>query len=62
MANIDSTTLNDNAFMQAFGQVQQVRTEPGLYFRIPLIQEVVRYDARILGGFSWTQQLPWVVP
>ncbi|PQO21965.1 protease modulator HflC [Rhodobacteraceae bacterium WD3A24] len=32
-----------------FGQVKQVRTEPGLGIKIPLIQEVVRYDARILG-------------
>lgn len=39
----------ENALVLQFGQVQQVRTEPGLYFRIPLIQEVVRYDARILG-------------
>ena len=32
-----------------FGQVRQVKTEPGLGFKIPLIQEVVRYDDRILG-------------
>lgn len=39
----------ENALVLQFGQVKQVRTEPGLYFRIPLIQEIVRYDARILG-------------
>ncbi|WP_127104729.1 protease modulator HflC [Pararhodobacter zhoushanensis] len=39
----------ENVLVLQFGQVKQVRTEPGLYFRIPLIQEVVRYDARILG-------------
>ena len=32
-----------------FGQVRQVKDTPGLGFRIPLIQEVVRYDDRILG-------------
>lgn len=32
-----------------FGQVKQVRSEPGLGVKIPVIQEVVRYDARILG-------------
>ncbi|WP_394351521.1 protease modulator HflC [Paragemmobacter ruber] len=32
-----------------FGQVKQVKEDPGLGFKIPLIQEVVRYDARILG-------------
>lgn len=32
-----------------FGQVKQVKEDPGLGFKIPLIQEVVRYDGRILG-------------
>ncbi|MEM6823759.1 MAG: protease modulator HflC [Pseudomonadota bacterium] len=31
-----------------FGQIKQVKEEPGLGFKIPLIQEVVRYDDRIL--------------
>lgn len=32
-----------------FGSVKSVKEEPGLYFKVPLIQEVVRYDGRILG-------------
>lgn len=39
----------ENVLVLQFGQVKQVRTEPGLGVRLPLIQEVVRYDARILG-------------
>ncbi|MGC9419170.1 MAG: protease modulator HflC [Rhodovulum sp.] len=31
-----------------FGQVKAVKEDPGLAFKIPLIQEVVRYDDRIL--------------
>ena len=31
-----------------FGDVKATRTEPGLYFKIPFIQEVARYDDRIL--------------
>jgi membrane protease subunit HflC len=31
-----------------FGQIKQVRERPGLGFKLPLIQEVVRYDDRIL--------------
>ena len=31
------------------GQVKQVISEPGLNFKIPLIQDVVRYEDRILG-------------
>lgn len=32
-----------------FGQVKQEVSEPGLGFKIPLIQDVVRYEDRILG-------------
>lgn len=32
-----------------FGQVKQVKKTPGLGFKIPIIQDVVRYDGRILG-------------
>jgi membrane protease subunit HflC len=32
-----------------FGQVRQAHADPGLYYRIPFIQDLVRYDARILG-------------
>lgn len=32
-----------------FGQVRQIKEDPGLGFKVPLIQEVVRYDSRILG-------------
>ena len=36
------------AIVLQFGQVKQVKTEPGLGFKIPLIQEVAFYEARIL--------------
>ena len=39
----------ENVLVLQFGQVKQVRSDPGLGLRIPFIQEVVRYDARILG-------------
>ena len=31
-----------------FGQIISVKTEPGLYMKIPLVQDIVRYDDRIL--------------
>jgi membrane protease subunit HflC len=37
------------ALVLQFGQIVSVREQPGLYFKLPLIQEVVRYDDRILG-------------
>ncbi|PKP75336.1 MAG: protease modulator HflC [Alphaproteobacteria bacterium HGW-Alphaproteobacteria-6] len=39
----------NKALVLQFGQIRSVREDPGLYFKLPLIQEVVRYDDRILG-------------
>jgi membrane protease subunit HflC len=36
------------ALVLQFGQIKSVKEEPGLAFKIPVIQEVVRYDDRIL--------------
>ena len=36
------------ALVLQFGQIVRVEEEPGLSFKLPLIQEVVRYDDRIL--------------
>lgn len=38
----------EKALVLQFGRVVAVKEEPGLSFKIPLIQEVVRYDDRIL--------------
>ncbi len=39
----------ERALVLQFGQVRQVKEDPGLGFKIPLIQNVVTYDDRILG-------------
>ncbi|GAD54101.1 MAG: membrane protease subunit HflC [Limimaricola cinnabarinus] len=38
----------EKALVLQFGQIRQVKEEPGLGLKIPLIQEVVTYDDRIL--------------
>ena len=38
----------EKALVLQFGQIVRVQEEPGLGFKLPLIQEVVRYDDRIL--------------
>jgi membrane protease subunit HflC len=38
----------EKALVLQFGQIRSVKEEPGLSFKIPFIQEVVRYDDRIL--------------
>jgi len=39
----------EKALVLQFGKVVKVKEDPGLAFKIPLIQQVVRYDDRILG-------------
>jgi membrane protease subunit HflC len=38
----------EKALVLQFGQIKAVHEDPGLNFKIPFIQEVVRYDDRIL--------------
>lgn len=38
----------EKALVLQFGQIVRVQEEPGLSFKIPVIQDVVRYDDRIL--------------
>jgi len=38
----------EKALVLQFGRVVSIKEDPGLAFKIPLIQEVVRYDDRIL--------------
>ena len=38
----------EKALVLQFGQIRAVKEEPGLAFKVPFIQEVVRYDDRIL--------------
>lgn len=38
----------EKALVLQFGQVKAVRPDPGIYFKIPFVQEVVKYDDRIL--------------
>lgn len=38
----------EKALVLQFGQIKAVKEEPGLAFKIPFIQEVVKYDDRIL--------------
>lgn len=49
MSSVFIVDEREKALVLQFGQVRAVKEEPGLGFKIPLIQEVVRYDGRILG-------------
>ena len=49
LSSLFIVTETEKALVLQFGQVKQVKENPGLGFKIPLIQEVVYYDDRILG-------------
>ena len=36
------------ALVLQFGQIRDIKEDPGLSFKLPFIQQVVRYDDRIL--------------
>ena len=48
MSSLFVVDEREKALVLQFGQIKAVKEEPGLAFKIPLIQEVVRYDDRIL--------------
>ncbi len=48
MSSIFIVDEREKALVLQFGRVVTVKEEPGLAFKLPLIQEVVRYDDRIL--------------
>jgi modulator of FtsH protease HflC len=48
MSSVFIVDERQTALVLQFGQIKAVKEEPGLGFKIPLIQEVVYYDDRIL--------------
>lgn len=48
LASVFIVDEREKALVLQFGRVVAVKEDPGLAFKIPLIQEVVRYDDRIL--------------
>lgn len=47
-SSIFTVDERETVLVLQFGQVKAVKSDPGLYVKIPFIQEVVRYDDRIL--------------
>lgn len=48
MSSIFIVDEREKALVLQFGQIKAIKEDPGLAFKIPLIQEVVRYDDRII--------------
>jgi modulator of FtsH protease HflC len=41
-----------------FGEIKQVIDQPGFYLKVPFIQDILRYDDRILGLTTAPQEFP----
>lgn len=48
LSSIFTVDEREKALVLQFGEVTGVRTDPGIGFKIPFIQQVVKYDDRIL--------------
>ena len=49
LSSIFIVDQREKVLVLQFGQIRQVIEQPGLNFKIPFIQDVLRYDSRILG-------------
>ena len=48
----------DKVLVLQFGEIKQVIDQPGLYLKVPFIQDILRYDDRILGLTTDPQEFP----
>lgn len=49
LSSVFTVDEREKVLVLQFGEVTQVVTEPGLHFKLPFVQDVLRYDDRILG-------------
>lgn len=57
LSSVFIVDVREKVLVVQFGEVKQVVDEPGLYFKVPFIQEVFRYDDRILGLVTGSQEI-----
>ena len=49
MSAVYTVDEREKVLVLQFGQIRQVIDQPGLYLKVPFIQDILRYDDRILG-------------
>lgn len=57
LSSVYIVDAREKVLVLQFGEVKNVVDEPGLYFKAPFIQEVFRYDDRILGLVTDPQEI-----
>ena len=58
LSSIFTVDEREKVLVLQFGEIKQVIDQPGLYLKVPFIQDILRYDDRILGLTTAPQEFP----
>ncbi|MEI6098681.1 MAG: protease modulator HflC [Alphaproteobacteria bacterium] len=58
LSSIFTVDEREKVLVLQFGEIKQSIDKPGLYFKVPFIQDILRYDDRILGLTTTPQEFP----
>ena len=58
LSSIFTVDEREKVLVLQFGEIKQSIDKPGLYFKVPFIQDILRYDDRILGLTTSPQEFP----
>jgi len=58
LSSVLTVDEREKVLVLQFGEIKEVKDEPGLYFKVPFIQDLLRYDDRILGLTTAPQEFP----
>lgn len=58
LSSIFTVDEREKVLVLQFGEIKQVIDQPGLFLKVPFIQDILRYDDRILGLTTAPQEFP----
>jgi membrane protease subunit HflC len=58
LSSVFTVDEREKALVLQFGEIKQVIDQPGLYLKVPFIQDILKYDDRILGLTTTPQEFP----
>jgi membrane protease subunit HflC len=58
LSSVFTVDERDKVLVLQFGEIKQVIDKPGLYLKVPFIQDILKYDDRILGLTTAPQEFP----
>ena len=58
LSSVFTVDEREKVLVLQFGEIKQVIDKPGLYLKVPFIQDILKYDDRILGLTTAPQEFP----